>query len=55
MPGRCHFEVDRTLQLARERFDGKNGSKGMARKVVSRCQACARDDSAIKIRYDAAT
>ena len=43
---RCHFGVDRTLELARERYGKNNVSKRMARKVVARCHQCARIDPA---------
>ena len=43
---RCHMGVDRTLQLARERFGDEKVSKRTVRKVVSRCHTCARIDPA---------
>jgi hypothetical protein len=48
---RCHFGVDRTLQLAHEQF-GSSVSKKMVKKVVSRCDRCARIDPAITFRWD---
>ena len=44
---RHHLGVDRTLQLAREKF-GPDISKRMVRKVVSRCQECAQFDPALQ-------
>jgi ribonuclease HI len=46
----CHFGVDRTLELAREKH-GISVSKRLARRVVSRCQVCARIDPA-SVRYE---
>lgn len=48
---RCHFGTDRTLELARQRF-GQSVSRKLAKKVVSRCQECARIDPAVNIRWD---
>ena len=47
----CHFGVERTLELARQRF-GLGVSRKSVRKVVSRCQECARIDPAVNIRWD---
>ena len=49
---RCHFGVDRTLQLARERFGDDRVSRRLVRKVVNRCQECARIDPAVRFRWD---
>jgi hypothetical protein len=43
---RSHFGVDRTLDLARERFNDVVSRKTVKR-VVSRCDRCARIDPAI--------
>ena len=51
---RCHFGVDRTLELAKERF-GAGISRRMVRKVVSRCDRCARIDPTVSIRWDHGT
>ncbi len=40
-----HFGIDRTLELAREAFGGEI-SRRIIKKVVSRCDACARIDPA---------
>jgi transposase InsO family protein/ribonuclease HI len=48
---RCHFGVDRTLELARERYGKDKVSKRMARKVVARCHQCARIDPASTHRW----
>ena len=47
----CHFGVDRTLELAREKF-GPEVSRRSARRVVSRCDECARIDPAVNIKWD---
>lgn len=46
----CHFGVDRTLELAKERHG--NVSKRLVRRVVSRCHVCARIDPACFYRYE---
>lgn len=51
---RCHFGVDRTLELARESL-GDSVSRRMVRKVVSRCQRCARIDPAQTFKWDHGT
>lgn len=43
-----HFGVDKTLALAREKFE--DVSKHLVKRVVSRCDACARIDPATKFR-----
>jgi len=48
---KCHFGVDRSLELAREKF-GNGVSRRMVRRVVNRCDVCARVDPAIKFRWD---
>jgi ribonuclease HI len=48
---RCHFGVDRTLELARERF-GDGVSRKMVKKIVSRCDRCARVDPSVAFRWD---
>lgn len=48
---RCHFGVDRTLELARERF-GACVSRRMAKKVVSRCDQCTRIDPSVVSKWD---
>ena len=48
---RCHhFGVDRTLELARERF-GDCVSRKSVRKVVSRCEECSRIDPAVNMKW----
>ena len=44
---RHHFGVDRTLELAREKF-GDQVSRRMVRRIVSRCAECARIDPAVR-------
>ena len=48
---RCHFGVNRTLELARERF-GDRVSRKMVKRVTSRCDRCARVDPAVTVRWD---
>ncbi len=48
---RCHFGVERTLQLARERF-GDHVSRRMVRKVVKQCHRCVRVDPALNFRWE---
>jgi transposase InsO family protein len=47
---RCHFGVDRSLQLAREKYPSV--SKHLVKRVVSRCEACARIDPAPAFRHE---
>ena len=47
-----HFGVDRTLALSREAF-GDDVSRKQVRKVVSRCEQCARIDPAVTFRWEA--
>lgn len=47
---RCHFGVERTFQLVKERFPGV--SRNLIKKVVSRCEQCSRIDPALNFRYD---
>ena len=49
---RGHFGVDRTLQLAQERYGPDQVSRRMVKKVVSRCQRCARIDPPINFQWD---
>ena len=48
---RCHFGVDRTLALAREHF-GDGVSRRMVRRVVLRCDQCAKIDPAVTFNWD---
>ena len=48
---RHHFGVNRTLELAREQF-GEAVSRRQVRKVVTRCDACARVDPAARLRWE---
>ena len=48
---KCHFGVDRSLQLARQRF-GEGVSRKMVKRVVSRCDVCKRVDPAITFRWE---
>ena len=52
---RCHFAVDRTLALARERFNDGPFTDGVSRKtvkwVMSRCDRCACVDPSIPFRW----
>ena len=48
---RCHFGVDRTLELARTRF-GHGVSRKMVKRVVTRCEKCARIDSARTFNWE---
>lgn len=48
---RGHFGVERTLQLARERY-GSGVSKKSVKKVISRCHQCSRIDPAITFHWD---
>ena len=45
-----HFGVDRTLELAREKF-GDAVTRRMVRKVVAHCDQCARIDPAVRNRW----
>lgn len=47
----CHFGVEKTLELAREKY-GESVSRTMVKKVVSRCEACARVDPSLTFRFD---
>lgn len=49
---RGHFGIDRTLQLAREKYGPNQVSKRMVRKVVSRCDRCARVDPTPTFNWD---
>ena len=51
MHERHHLGVDRTLELAREVF-GATVSRRQVRKVVSRCDTCARIDPAVRLRWE---
>lgn len=48
---KCHFGIDKTLQLARERF-GNDVSKEIAKTVVRDCEECSRVDPTPRIKYD---
>lgn len=48
---RCHFGVERTLQLAQERY-GTSVSRRVVKKVVSRCHPCSRIDPAVSFKWD---
>ena len=52
---KCHFGVDRTLELARECYGEDNVSKRMVRKVVTRCHQCSRIDPAATYKWDKGT
>jgi len=47
---RSHFGVERTFQLAKEKFPSV--SRRVVKKVVSRCDECSRIDPAATFRYD---
>ena len=48
---RCHFGVDRTLRLVKERF-GRGVSRKLVKKVISHCDRCARIDPAVTFRWE---
>ena len=48
---RGHFGLERTLQLARERY-GDRVSRKSVKKVISRCHQCSRIDPAITFHWD---
>ena len=47
----CHFGVDRTLRLVKERF-GRGVSRKLVKKVVSHCDRCACIDPAVTFRWE---
>lgn len=49
---RCHFGVDRTLNLARERFGEHRISKKIVKKIVSRCDQCAKIDPTVTFKWE---
>lgn len=51
---RCHFGVERTLNLAKEKL-GTQVSKKIVKKVVSRCDRCAKIDPSIQFRWEQGT
>jgi hypothetical protein len=51
---RNHFGFNRTLELARERY-GAVVSRKLVKKVVARCDRCARVDPSINLRWDTGT
>lgn len=48
---RCHFGVDRTLNLAKQKL-GDVVSRKLVKKVVSRCDRCAKIDPPITFKWD---
>ncbi|MCH9663309.1 MAG: aspartyl protease family protein [Gammaproteobacteria bacterium] len=50
----CHFGVDKTLGLVKERF-GRGVSRKVVKKVVSHCDRCVRVDPAVTFSWERGT
>jgi len=48
---KCHFGVERTLELCQEKF-GNEVKRGMVKEIVDNCDECCRVDPAVKFRWD---